>query len=800
MNSSSFFSEKRQYKTIASIPIDCEELQCLKSYFELEDLLFLQNLQNFDKENLENLSKQISFLIKNEKEYKHFLHYVIQSLLYFILIRPKQKEISQSLLLKLYFDFPNEKKFIIKTTMENLNFQQRYLIQDITFSPPDEKSWYYKQKISQYIISFEEREIEYILRNDNVNLLKEYINSHNDLSKYRNIYFLFENSYTKTKPPFYEEFQILRHELKFDEIKLLDYCCFYGSIDCFNFLKMNGFDYGDNIKEICISGGNIDIIHQVEQDEYSFDNCFRYSVMFHHKIISEWLLSNYKCEIFSITKCLKYLNFKTFAFFMFNNVPLNMKIPTPLSFLCKQDEFHIELIKLLINRGADVNIGDITPLGYLCLHENVNIELMNLLIDHGANVNKICYKKDESFTPLAYLCKQNKYNFKAIQFLIEKGADINQECKNNDGTIDTPLGYLCNKTEINFLLLKLFLKKGADLSTGTFTPLGHLCNQNKVNFKAMQLLINHKSSIVNEICYHKSSPIEEDQLVEYDYTPLALLCKQKEIDFQAFLYLIKKGADINQTFIDNMLTKTILGLLCEKENNDLEKLRSVINKVADINQYSENEKGHLTPLGILCEKKNINMDFLKLLIAKGADVNKECKYYTGPMTLLEILAEKDEIDIEAMKFLIDNGADVNKGNLKPLYLVINKENINIEAFKLLIANGANVKIEFKVSDNLYSPLSLLCNHKQVNYEAIKVLIEGGADVNKECIEYDKIAIPYGLIITKEEEFLMILNELEVHYNLKLSNLLKDFKEYENNRTLWDHYVKIKKLIMMQLCF
>lgn len=81
-----------------------------------------------------------------------------------------------------------------------------------------------------------------------------------------------------------------------------------------------------------------------------------------------------------------------------------------------------ELVKLLLNSGADVNgrtISNWTALMYACtMHDS--LELVKLLIDKGADINAMT---DLKSTPLAIAIFNQ--NVESVRVLVEKGADVN---------------------------------------------------------------------------------------------------------------------------------------------------------------------------------------------------------------------------------------------------------------------------------------------------------------------------------------------------------------------------------------
>ena len=160
--------------------------------------------------------------------------------------------------------YPNHQNFIQQIIKENDVYKHCFFIKDLLYSHRiiEEKPDCYEKRQEELNSTNEKGSLEFILKEDDIEQLKEYVNSHNEFSSSIEI-----NEFA----PFLE---ILNQKQKhFDEINLLDYCSYYGSIKCFKFLKMNMFQYGVYIKEMSICGGNIDIIHEVEESGLLFDYC-----------------------------------------------------------------------------------------------------------------------------------------------------------------------------------------------------------------------------------------------------------------------------------------------------------------------------------------------------------------------------------------------------------------------------------------------------------------------------------------------------------------------------------------------
>jgi ankyrin repeat protein len=132
-------------------------------------------------------------------------------------------------------------------------------------------------------------------------------------------------------------------------------------------------------------------------------------------------------------------------------------------YLAVSGKYKPEIVKILIENGADVNWKDnyygISVLTNACIQTNMikkNIDIPRLLIENGADVN-IHDKYGRS--PIIYVCRENiSTYYDLVKLLLDNGANVNdiQKYNNNNKT--------SNKNDNNTLLILECSKKGSDIN------------------------------------------------------------------------------------------------------------------------------------------------------------------------------------------------------------------------------------------------------------------------------------------------------------------------------------------------
>ena len=179
----------------------------------------------------------------------------------------------------------------------------------------------------------------------------------------------------------------------------------------------------DELKNFIKNGGNINTVHDNKSLlHFAIDNCENN----YFEVIE--LLINNGADVNSHESYMK---------------------ETPLHRICARTKPKIDVAKLLLDRGTNVNAENIsgkTPVFYC--NFSYSIELLNLLVKYGADI-KHTDKYNNTLLHDDYLnCNAETFE-DFLKVLITLGFNINS--KNNVG--HTPL-YLCTDKEIENILIK----------------------------------------------------------------------------------------------------------------------------------------------------------------------------------------------------------------------------------------------------------------------------------------------------------------------------------------------------------
>ena len=700
----------RKYMTIESIK-QTEEYQILKEKIEIADLIFeSQNSISFDV-----FWEKISNFIDRTQDNEFILSILYQ----FALIRPKEIEFFTQFAIKFSLKLKHSEKDndiydsiqqILQTPLSFVDktpFFDHGLLPMTSYkeSPNDQMNKIRNQILIPIVEDDFDKFKQFI--NDNINF-----NNEMTIIPYQydfNLTFISNQSNFSTYFP----------------ITLIDFCSYVGSPKCFKFLQTNGCEISKYGNRMAIAGGNIEIIHILESEGQTFDRMFTISSFYHHSSISEWLLSNYECEICDPSYFISCVNYPVFLFLLLNNASLGDNAPlyinSPLNYILTYYNYtnNRDLIKILIKNGADINSNEFMnicnstsyPLEILCSRKNCNLEMIQDFVENGADAS-LC-------NPIAVLCKSNdNIDLTMIDFLISKGANLNkifeqiQDC--NKESKMTILEYLCSAKIPNIELIKHLISKGADVNLGSYNPLVLLCTCENLDFELIKFFIEEAGADIN-VCDSQGK------------TPISSLCYQSILNEELIKYFISKGAELNAG------SPPPLVILCSRQELNVEFIKYFIEIGADINPVERSGKiGHelkyQTPLTVLCSRETIDSDLIKYFISKGADLNLG---YEPPLVHL---CNHQPLDIDLIKYFIEKGADINKPaantgysfgdfykNVSPLSLICSKPEINLELIQYFLSKGADINME---TDDM-SILSIICKNPTITIDIIKYLLNEG---------------------------------------------------------------------------
>ena len=125
---------------------------------------------------------------------------------------------------------------------------------------------------------------------------------------------------SKIPPSIYETNSFLLKKIKKDGgFSLIEYAVFFGSIQIFNYLRLEGVELTPSLWPLAIHGQNSEIIHflednHVELKDESYKQVFHESIKCHHNDIANYFINNFlqndeENSKDSIKQCIKYHNF-----------------------------------------------------------------------------------------------------------------------------------------------------------------------------------------------------------------------------------------------------------------------------------------------------------------------------------------------------------------------------------------------------------------------------------------------------------------------------------------------------------
>ena len=396
-------------------------------------------------------------------------------------------------------------------------------------------------------------------------------------------------------------------------------------------------------------------------------------------------------------------------------------------------EEHTESAKILINKGAKINIQNRG--GYTALMKAVgNTEIAKILIDKGANLN-LQTKGGETALMLA----AEKYN-DVVKLLLDKGANIVLR-QSTYKVSPNALDYAAKAGNIEGA--KLILAKAVSLGVKPEVISGAL----------------HWAVICNQLEMAKYL-LDEGAIVEGTdelggYTPLMETSMLEMVQL-----LVNRGAKVNakSKFSYTPLHKAVFNFMGADPNE--KNCEKILNLLLDKGAVTDVQDGSgITPLMTAVQK----ITPTKILLAKGANINIQNKNgetalmyaVKGGLIKVVIMVPVVGFSIEPAKLLIKKGAVVNfqdKGE-KPVLrhaagavtAIGSKYNTYTDALELLLEKGA--KLETKDNEG---HTALYWAQRYNRSKSAAILLAKGADpTQKYDKSTDKSNIKAGIVGTWE---------------------------------------------------
>lgn len=355
-----------------------------------------------------------------------------------------------------------------------------------------------------------------------------------------------------------------------------------------------------------------------------------------------------------------------------------------------------ELVQLLIDKGADMSAIDnkgYTAFHYAIFHSDLSI--IEVFIKNKMPIDSRVFNSSSGYTPLQIAFKEG--NYEVAKCLLKHGADINARdphshyARIRGGTL---LHWACRnyngEQEVKFLI-----ENGADINAEADDGRTPLC-----------LLIKHCGTIeMIKFFIDNGAKLDTDR----GGTPLYWALNMRYYNVARFL--IENGLDVNKP-IDRFYDEYERRSTPLHIADDLSVVETLINRGANVNAL---EKDGSSPL------HNVrSLSIAKCLVDHGADVFA-CNFLgNSPLHCA--------YSVHIAEYLLERGAKINATNLKgytPLHLAK-----NIYIAQLLVENGADIHAVSKEGRTVLHSVAESDSFFTETADLIHYFIEKGIDPNR----------------------------------------------------------------------
>ncbi|OHS95840.1 hypothetical protein TRFO_37992 [Tritrichomonas foetus] len=452
---------------------------------------------------------------------------------------------------------------------------------------------------------------------------------------------------------------------------LISLCCFFNSINCFNFLRdidadLDSTDQSGRVAaHFAAAGGSLDIIRVIETSELTKKDNNRMSVLHY-------------AAMFGRLEVVKYLWSKGIN--IINDKDRSNSYPIHIASLYG----HTEVIKFLVENGARCEYrnkrNSMQPLHYACIGGHV--ETIKFLLGKKVDINMMY----DSQTPISYAARYG--SLAAVKLLVENGAQFKFKRRKYSPIVEAATGGHID-------VVNYFLEQKCDVNIYTSlgaTPLIEAVSQNHTEL--VKFLLQHGARIPTQVS--EKSRFFFDY--EYDvFDPLTIACNRENVEIAEMILqnsIIEVNKDDNRENIEPMNNSTsgeveqVITYESRNQNKQYVKKIDALPSIGDNKVEDKNSQLFTT----ISNGKHLSSDNPTVLRISDPEKYIKNVIYKGSVTMLRVLMKYISIeyistlnafffalklyDIEIVNFLFECGFNFHNLEQKEKALLVRIKHVD----------------------------------------------------------------------------------------------------------------------------